>query len=892
MGADDISDTESRPVTKKLHPDAEEVTQGPPVFPTGRPMTDRTRRRLGPYRIIRELGRGGMGIVFLVEQEEPVRRTAALKIIQSHGDRTKQRAFATRFRTECNTLARLKHPNVALVYDAGESDTGEPYFVMEYLEGRTIADYCNEHELDLRQRLRLFIEVCHGVQHAHQRGIIHRDLKPSNIIVSDVGDRPVPKIIDFGVAKEIGADSSHTVQGELLGSPGFMSPEMLVGGAAEVDSRTDVYSLGAVLYQLLADSPPFALTDESFVQFLMRMVHEEPEQPSRRLRTRANDLDTISRQRATTPEGLTRALAGDLDWITMKAMHKDRDRRYATASELAEDVARHLRLEPVTASPLGRWYRLRKTIRRHRVGFALGVVLACSLVVATITTSVSLVRAVRSERRAVVSERAAHEEVERTRAINNFLEDLLGSLDPSRDGRDVRLLDLVDRKAATIQRVFVSQPEIEASVRHILGTTYINLGEYDSAEDQLRIAFDLRHQYLGPADPHTLQTRNAVARWLLYNGRFDESVALSRETLRVVDETATRNLDLVHLQTSIVLGEALYKGGDLEQAYSVFSDALATHEPDLARDHPDIIRTRGGLALVLKKLKRVAEAEAIYRVILEQQEGMLGPDHPETLRTRNALANTLFRQREFEKAEAFYRQTYAAQCRVLGENHPATLLTLNNIGNVLYKVARYADAETTYRQALEAQVRILGNDHPDALVTTNNLANSLRRQERYQEAEHLYRETLASQTEQLGPDHDETVRTALNLMTVLSRTGRYDEVIEMSGVFAAHRPSLEDPLVHQAEAYLATGRPDEAVAPLRRLTELLPEVFAIRAQLGLALLLAHQPDDAIAEYQQALNLSPSAEQIGHEALEPLVEATGGGSPPRGTSEIVALLRGE
>ena len=831
-----------------------------------------------------------MGIVYLVEQDEPVRRRAALKVIQHAGDEQTREAFLSRFRSEGQLLARLKHPNIAVIYDAGQSDQGEPYLVLELLEGETIVSYCNTRRLDIRARLELFVDVCRGVQHAHQKGVIHRDLKPSNIIVTEEDGRPVAKIIDFGVAKEIEADSSMTVQGELLGSPGYMSPEMLVGGAREVDSRTDIYSLGAVLYQLLVDEPPFAIGQESFVQFLMRMVHEEPVEPSRRLRSKGSEATTVARLRAAEPESLGRSLTGDLDWITMKAMHKERDRRYATASELAEDVARFLDDRPVEASPLGRWYRIRKTARRHRVGFAIVIGLALSLVAATVTTSVALIRATKSERRAVASELSASREAERTRVVNAFLEELLGSMDPSRDGRDVKLIELVNRKTADLERRFAGQPEIEASIRHIVGTTYLNLGEYDIARLHLGKAVEARTAHLGPAHRSTLESRNAMARLLLYRGEFGAAVEMGRDTLAECDRAGWDRTDPLRLKTLSVLGESLYKDGSVDDAYEVFRSALAVFEPVLGRDDPDVIAARSGMALALKSLGRVAEAEAIYRVVLEQSREVLGADNPATLQTQNALANTLFLQERYDEAEALYRSTYKAFTELLGKDHKASLLTLNNIGNVLYKTGRYEAAEATYRRAVEAQESILGREHPDTLVSLNNLANALRRQRRFDEAEALYRRTLAAQTELLGPAHVESIRTALNLASVLYETGRFDEVVDLSDRMIRHRPDLEDPVERKAEALLAAGRFDEAVAPSRDLVERFPDRFGPRAQLAFALLMAGRSDEAKVEYTRALELGPTSGEVTELSLDPLIAASRDRRTPAAWGDVESLLR--
>jgi serine/threonine protein kinase len=562
---------------------------------------------IGPYKLLRRIGQGGMGVVYVAEQEQPVRRRVALKIIKPGMD---SEQVIGRFQAERQALAMMDHPSIARVYDAGTTDSGRPYFVMELVLGIPITEYCDQVRLTPRERLELFIEVCQAIQHAHQKGIIHRDIKPSNVLVTLYDGQPVPKVIDFGVAKatdqRLTEQPMLTQYGTIVGTLEYMSPEQAEFSALGVDTRSDVYALGVLLYELLTGSTPLErdrLTGAGYAEILEWIREKEPPRPSIRLSSSGELLEILSGQRSTEPARLTKLLRGELDWIVMKALEKDRTRRYETASSFARDVRHFLDGDPVEACPPSASYRLWKLARKHRAALATVSAFAALLVVGTavstwqaIAATRAEVRATREARHALAAEAQATAEGQRARhaaseaqAVLSFFQDqVLAAARPEGQdgglGRDVTVRHAVDAAEPQIAAAFPNQPGVEAAIRHTLGSSYSYLGEPARAIQQLQRALELRTVRLGPDHPDTLTTQNNLALACQAAGRWDQAIPLFEKTLAA----RTAQLGAQHpstLLTQTNLARAYHANGRWDRAIPLLEQTLAARSARLGPDH-------------------------------------------------------------------------------------------------------------------------------------------------------------------------------------------------------------------------------------------------------------------------------------------------------------------
>jgi non-specific serine/threonine protein kinase/serine/threonine-protein kinase len=653
-----------------------------------------------------------MGEVWEAEQPQPLRRRVALKIIKLGMD---TKSVIARFEQERQALALMDHAHVARVFDAGTTAEGRPYFVMEYVRGLPINEHCDRHRLTTSERLALFEQVCEGVQHAHQKAILHRDLKPSNVLVTLQGNKAIAKIIDFGVAKATAhrlTDASlFTELGVLVGTPEYMSPEQADLTSQDVDTRTDVYSLGVMLYELLVGALPFESRDlrRGGLDSIRQMIREvEPAKPSDRLSKLGAERSTESaRHRRLDVTALRRLLRGDLDWITMKAMEKDRTRRYGSPAELSADIDRYLRHEAVVARPPSTTYLASKFVRRHW----LGVTAATLGVLVPIAFALAM---------GVQARRTAREAESKAR-VAEFLQELFKVSNPSEArGNSITARELLDRSAAKIRGSLTFDPRVRADLMQVMGTVYMNLGLYTQAEPLLGECLETRGRLLGEEHPDTLSAAQAMATLRQLEGRLPEAETLNHQVLEA---------------RSRVLGP----------------------------DHPDTLTSMNSLANTYAREKRLEEAEALHRKVLTARQRVLGPDHPDTLRSMLNLASDCDRPGRREETEALTRQVLEIDQRVLGADHPDTLAAMVSLANAYSQTGRHQEAEPLYRKGLETSRRVLGPDHPDTLRWITNLANDLASQARYQEAEALYAQALEISRRVLGPDHPTTLRTIYNL---------------------------------------------------------------------------------------------------------------------------------
>jgi len=736
---------------------------------------------LGPYRLLQKLGEGGMGQVWLAEQIVPVRRKVALKLIK--GGMYDESALR-RFQSERQSLAIMDHPAIAKVFDAGATPDGQPYFAMEYVPGLAITDYCDQKKLRLRERLELFMRACEGVQHAHQKAIIHRDLKPANILVVEVDGKPVPRIIDFGLAKSVtpylAGQSLDTQIGSFVGTPGYMSPEQADPAVQDVDTRTDVYSMGVILYELLSGFLPFDTIQWKKLpldQVLRHLREDDPVKPSTKVSSARDASAPKAQARGTETGQLVSSLRGDLDWITMKTLDKDRNRRYGTPSEIAADIGRYLNNEPIVARPASVGYRLRKYVRRHSVAVTVAGGLFVLLGVFAGLQAVQLRRITR--------------ERDRANRITEFMTNMFKVSQPSEArGNSITAREILDKSAKDIDTGLSKDSELQAKMMDTMGTVYRSLGLYPPSEALLSRSLAIKQARLGARDPETLSTAAGLASTLWNEGRFAEAEKLLRPTI----EAQRRILGAENpatLRSMSDLAIVFHGQGHDADAEKLDRQIVEIERRVLGPEHPETLTSISNLALVLRdEGGRYAEAEKLNREVLDARRRTLGPDHPDTLRSIANLAFTLQSEggRDAE-SESLIRGVLETQRRILGAEHPDTLRTIGTLAILLNRAGQRADGEQLMRELLEIQRRTQGSTSAGTLNTMSNLAATLVEEKKLAEAEQLGRQTLALQQEKYGTEHRDTLRTMLNLGATLQEEGKFAdaEKMERQSLEVAHK---------------------------------------------------------------------------------------------------------
>jgi serine/threonine protein kinase/tetratricopeptide (TPR) repeat protein len=803
------------------------------------PLGEAPGTQIGSYKLLQQLGQGGMGTVFLAEQVQPVQRKVAFKIIRPG---LESRQVIARFEAERQALALMEHPNIAKVFDAGSThgepggdSAGRPYFVMELVQGVPIT-YCDNHRLTPRQRLELFIPVCHAVQHAHQKGIIHRDLKPSNVLIGEYGDQRVPKIIDFGVAKAIGSKLTertlYTEFGSVVGTVEYMSPEQAEPGQLDIDTRSDIYSLGVLLYELLTGTTPLdhkRLEKTPLLELLRIVREEEPPRPSTRLGT-TEEQTTIAAKRSVEPGYLSGLLRGDLDWIVMKCLEKDRTRRYETANALARDIERFLNDEPVEASPPSAGYRLRKFAHKNRK-VLLGV--AAFVMVLAAATGVSSWQAWRAtlaeqaasqERDRVVTEKnRADEQAAIARAVNEFLQkDLLGQADVGNlsgaGARDPKITvrEVLDRAARGVGERFKGQELTEAAIRLTLGNAYSALGELPEAQQQLERCLALRTEKLGPSHLDAVQAIDLLGGVYFHRGQYEEAERLWKRALEGYQTKlgpthrdvllSTQNLALLYrdrkhyeeaeplfqraldgfrdikgvdhpdtLLTTLNLAGLHKERGLHEKAEQGFKEVFERCQAKLGNDHPLTIYAMGWLGSFYKDRAQYDQAEPLLKEVVKLRRTKLGPRHPEALTSMDELAMFLRSRGKYDEAESIFKEVVEGREAKFGANDKDTLRSINNLGALYLDRGQPEKAEPLFQQVLDGRRVQLGATHPDTLACMNNLALVYLNRRRYDAAEPLLKEVLAGLQAQLGRDHLFTLSTINNLAGLYMQCSRYDE---------------------------------------------------------------------------------------------------------------------
>jgi len=839
------------------------------MSPTANPDAMRTRSSIvsnlpgeppgtviGPYTILEQVGEGGMGVVYRARQQRPIQRIVALKLIKLGMD-TKQ--VITRFESERQALAIMNHPNVAAVYDAGATETGRPYFVMEYVPGTPITSFCDRHKYTTRQRLELFMQACEAVQHAHQKALIHRDIKPGNILVMLDGDKPVVKVIDFGVAKATASQlTEHAVfteTGQLIGTPEYMSPEQAELNPVDIDTRSDIYSMGVVLYELLAGALPFdskTLRAAAYAQIQAIIREVDPPRLSTRLSSMKDAAAAeIAADRGTKLPALARELAGELEWIPLKAMRKEPGQRYRTATELSQDIRNYFDHKPLLAGPESARYRIGKLIRRNKGLVAASAAVLAVLIAGIIGTSIGLVG--QSRQRALAEQRRAeaqHQEQEATRqaaiasAVSQFQSDMLASADPNNVfGDKVTVLQAITASIKELDEgKLQSQPLVEASVRSTIGETLRALGRYDTAESNFRKALELRRSALPANHVDIASSLGSVGRTLQGQGRYDQAEPFTKEALEMrrkilppVNREIAKSINnlafLTSSQGKYVEAEALFR-----QALDVYREALPAGDQEIGtclNNLGTVIHTQGkpaeaepyfrealeifrralpsgqvrtancldNLAQALLDTGKTEEAAPLFHQSLEMRRAALPPGHADIAKGLYHLATMYYQQGKFSDAQPLSDESLDIIRKAYPGAHSDIAVHLTFAGILLMSQEKPQEAEPFLRESLEMNQKLLRPGHPDLATSMSNLAVSLRNQGKLPEAEQLCRQALEILRKTWPPGHPQISISLSNLARVLRSQEKFIEA---------------DPLYREALAamQISAGRDDPQVGNL------------------------------------------------------------------------------
>jgi serine/threonine protein kinase len=766
--------------------------------------------RIGHFKLLEQIGEGGCGVVFLAEQEEPFHRMVALKIIKPGMD---TKSVIARFEAERQTLALMDHPNIAKVFDAGATESGHPYFVMELIRGVKITEYCDAFSLSTEERLKLFVQVCLGIQHAHQKGIIHRDIKPSNILVTQTAENsPLPVIIDFGIAKattnqQLVDKTVFTAFEMLIGTPAYMSPEQAALSSVDLDTRTDIYSLGVLLYELLAGSTPFdtgELLKAGLDEIRRTIREEEPVRPSTRLSKMTDaELTQLAGKRRAEPPALIRTVRGDLDWIAMKTLEKDRSRRYESANGLMMDIQRYLANEPISARPPSNLYRFRKTVSRNKLLFASIAVITTLLVVSLVFVSLAL----KKERKALIE----------SQQVTKFFQSMLNGVGSSvAHGRDrTMLLEILDQTAERVGKDLTDQPEVEAKLRTIMATLYNDLGNSAKGEEMARRALAIHEQVSGPNSLQSAAALNLLGAILMIERKVPEaerahSAALAIRRPQLGDENVDTATSLNNL------AETYRDERRLKEAEKMARKALEIRMRLLGGTHLDVADSLRNLALIEGYQSRWKEAEVKAQRVLDIRikrlgedrlvasaledlawiysgmerfdesqklnmraivirDKLLGDSHPDVLRNLNSLGQLTMNRGDLPVASSLLKAVLSMQRGMLGATNDAALETICALAKSLQREGKASEAESEWREALGVGDTLWPKDKPERLYALRDFAETLENQRKWQEAEAVWRDSLVLWRDRGGAQEKDSMYTLRKLGISLEMAGKWPQ---------------------------------------------------------------------------------------------------------------------
>ena len=797
------------------------------------------------FTLDKEIGQGGMGRVFVAHQTQPVKRQVALKVIKK-GLNSKE--VIARFEAERQALALMDHPNIARILDGGTTEDGQPYFVMEYVKGQPLTDYCDAKRLGLNERLRLFVNVCAAVQHAHQKGIIHRDLKPSNILVAEYGGVAVPKVIDFGLAKALDSQKLLTEQtlathfGQVVGTFKYMSPEQADSETVDIDTRTDIYALGVILYELLTGNTPLdqkSFKDKALLKVLELIRDHEPQRPSTKLSSLERAVTTVSEQRQTDPGRLSQILRGDLDWVVMKALEKERHRRYESASSFGDDVQRFLKSEPVLARPPSTSYKIQKFIGKNRGLVASVATIAVLLIGGIVGTSWFAIKANNAAKnelaqRKVAEDKEAEAVVERKKAdkakdeaeasakrANEVLKIVSGSFKSTNPNEGANA-DMTAKEVLINAQKSMETSELDdlgkIELLETLSTSFRGLGEKDLLLKTSQQQLDITKKNFGENDPNTANAMNNLGNGYFHNGQNDKALKLFEKSLAIRKEKlGMGNEDTLGVMMN--LANALEGLGRLDEALKTREQVLAASREHFGDQSRLTLTAINNLTASYNRKGDIKRANELMKELVEVTKAKFGPDHPMALMALQNLGISYAQQGNFPKAIELLESASKGHSKVLGEDHPETLAGKLQLSTIYYVSGNFEKALELGEENLQLTRKKLGDEHPDTIFSMRNLANIYNRTGKKQRAIEIRTEAVEISKKIFGEEHPETLSAEMGLANLIDASGEKEKALKlrerlyrvMTEKLGAENPETLKLMTGLGASYMENGRPDEGL---------------------------------------------------------------------------------